>query len=1718
MIMPKFNNKAMHRINQRFSLRKISIGLVSVLLGTTIYLSQTTNTAQAETITDPKTTQTDAPQTTDTETNQAKIATDNSNTDNSAVISSFKLDQPQTVTNKVAQADPVINKTESSKTADTNQVNANNTQNNKLKSDPETPSDYTATWNNVQIDYNHATQTLKVHGGKMTDPKSLAGNAKYTDQIKQIDIIDKITLSGDAINMFGDLPNLTTITGLENLDTKYVTSMKSMFANDPKLTSLDLSSWDTSSCLSMSSMFKQDSSLTSLNLKGFNTSKTEFMQNMFQETSKLAAIDVSSFDTSSVKDMSYMFADMSNLSTLNLANFTVDNVEFFMHTFNNDTALTSLDLSNFVTSSATDFSYMFNNCANLTSLNLANFDTSKAIYLNDMFNNVAKLTELDLSHFDVGNAKTLSNMFKSMTGLTKITLTGWNPSNALYFSHMFEGNNQLTNLDLSSFVTDNAKDLSYMFNGCTNLQSLKLDQFKTENVLYFNNMFMDDQSLTALDLTSFKTDNAVSMNDMFHNCFKLATLQMPHFNTSKVQYFGYMFNSARALTNLDLHGFDMSNSLDQSAMLQGLNNLAVLILGTKTKLINTGLDTPHDWMRVQGGTIDKPLGKRAYTNHALINNYQGATDADTYVKAIGQANQVTVQYWDFDSDKLLMQESVTCYPGLISDYDAAFNKNMTDLISKNYLYSAKDTTLPFADGNHDIQAPDSNQATNYFIGLRHKQAEFGYGEKNPYTDQTEDENLKKTIVQTVEFKNTPEPIKSKQAEVSFTRKGIVDLVTGKTTYTDWDQTTKTFAAVKVPSINGYLADKSSIKETTVTADSADLNEVVAYQPAGKIICVDSQGKALNKEQSYTTDPNDATKILLEQTVPEIAGYTAANKTIKPTDPKKDTTVTFYQNNLTTIHFVDQEQNNEEIAQALTTSGALGTVLPKPKEVAAVLANLAKSGYELVTDPFNTNPLAQEGKQDLYYIFKHAQNAITDTKTQKYIVHFVDANGQELSAPVSQDITFTRTGQKDAITNKIVWGTWQAQTKAQAVDVPVVTGYIAQIKTVPETEITQDIDTNVNVTYSKLGNFIPVDSQGQEIVNYQKQYQNDPTDPTKIASEQKLPKIPGYTLKEAVTPPDPTKDTKVIYLADNVTQIHFIDQDNQNQAIPNVDPITINNTKIGQALIEPKTIADIIKKLHNQGYDLVTNPFSDRPVAQAGKQDLNYVFKHQQETITDTQTQKLITHFIDTSQPDENGFDGYRELTQPDVQEVKFTRVGLKDRVTGAITWTSEFPTSVLAQSGKAPIVNGYFAEVAQIVNKQVFLGKDTESSIRYQRTGRIIPVDENGKEIPLTQEYYYTSGPDDATQVPIKQTVPDITGYTTKDKIITISDPTDPTKSTKVVYTKKQDPTPVVPKPPVNNPGIPVTVETNELEVIVHDQDSKQDLSQYHWRSGKVNAGDKVAYDWTKIKQDLINHGYEIVNEPVIPSSYQAGKQQIIIQVKHQIVTVSSQKPQISDTKINQGTAVWPDLNNYQHDRQLVVNFVSQKNKILAPAKAQTITFGRELKIDAVTGKILNPDAAWQPLKSAYQAVKVPRVQHYRVLKQTANGIKLQNGFYPSQKAIDKDLDDNVVYVLNHTNKYRVNSTKPHATNGQKPIKPTNQIEHGQITNISQTNGISQTNNLNHAKQLTDEKTTTEKAAVEKSSVLPQTGSSSQSLALAALGASLLLIAIGFSQNKKQDN
>ena len=118
-----------------------------------------------------------------------------------------------------------------------------------------------------------------------------------------------------SLNCFSSKKNLTTIEGLQYLNTTFWTSMNRMFQNCSLLTSLDLSSFNTSNVTDMRWMFYGCSGLTSLDLSSFDTSKVTTMQNMFLGCSGLTSLDLSSFNTSNVKSMSAMFYQCTGLTT-----------------------------------------------------------------------------------------------------------------------------------------------------------------------------------------------------------------------------------------------------------------------------------------------------------------------------------------------------------------------------------------------------------------------------------------------------------------------------------------------------------------------------------------------------------------------------------------------------------------------------------------------------------------------------------------------------------------------------------------------------------------------------------------------------------------------------------------------------------------------------------------------------------------------------------------------------------------------------------------------------------------------------------------------------------------------------------------------------------------------------------------------------------------------------------------------------------------------------------------------------------------------------------------------------------------------------------------------------------------------------------------------------------------------------------------------------------
>ncbi len=86
------------------------------------------------------------------------------------------------------------------------------------------------------------------------------------------------------------LKALTTIEGLQNLNTSAVTNMRDMFSGCSGLKELNISNFNTSKVWDMSEMFRGCSGLTSLNVSNFNTSAVTDMRWMFYGCSGLKTI------------------------------------------------------------------------------------------------------------------------------------------------------------------------------------------------------------------------------------------------------------------------------------------------------------------------------------------------------------------------------------------------------------------------------------------------------------------------------------------------------------------------------------------------------------------------------------------------------------------------------------------------------------------------------------------------------------------------------------------------------------------------------------------------------------------------------------------------------------------------------------------------------------------------------------------------------------------------------------------------------------------------------------------------------------------------------------------------------------------------------------------------------------------------------------------------------------------------------------------------------------------------------------------------------------------------------------------------------------------------------------------------------------------------------------------------------------------------------------
>ncbi|MFR0610783.1 MucBP domain-containing protein, partial [Limosilactobacillus mucosae] len=382
-------------------------------------------------------------------------------------------------------------------------------------------------------------------------------------------------------------------------------------------------------------------------------------------------------------------------------------------------------------------------------------------------------------------------------------------------------------------------------------------------------------------------------------------------------------------------------------------------------------------------------------------------------------------------------------------------------------------------------------------------------------------------------------------------------------------------------IDGYVLVKQ--ENTSGTFGAGDETAKFVYKQVGKIIPVDEAGNPIPgaNTPSYSNDPTDPMKVVPNETVPTVPGYTPSILTVTPADPTQDTPVTYTQNEYQlTEQFVDE--NGNELASNKNGTYHYGDLFDITGDAQVI------DGYVLINQE-NTAGTFGDGDQTAKFIYKQvgkiipvdeAGNPIPGANTPSYpndptdptkvvqnetvptVPGYTPSISTVTPADPTKDTPVTYTQNEYQLTeqfidengNELVPSKDSSYHYGDSFDVTgdaqVIDGYVL-VKQENTAGTFGEGDQTAKFVYKQVGKIIPVDEAGNPIPGAATpSYSNDPTDPTKVVPNETVPTVPGYTPSTpSMTPEDPTKDTPVTY-TQNEYQLteQFVDE-NGNELAP-----------------------------------------------------------------------------------------------------------------------------------------------------------------------------------------------------------------------------------------------------------------------------------------------------------------------------------------------------------------------------------------------------------------------------------------------------------------------------------------------------------------------------------------------------------------------------------------
>ena len=492
--------------------------------------------------------------------------------------------------------------------------------------------------------------------------------------------------------------------------------------------------------------------------------------------------------------------------------------------------------------------------------------------------------------------------------------------------------------------------------------------------------------------------------------------------------------------------------------------------------------------------------------------------------------------------KEIFTTSATGKYGTIINF-ADLDNELNDLKSKNYQVENnfnKETKY---------QADDTNN--EFIIYLSHKKIIVGGGvavrEKISYF-YIDDEGNKHLIAD--------DYITDVGSRVAFTQTGMLDLVTGKYTWNhDWKIENNKFDTVASPNIRGYVI-RQGMEEVPA--------QTVAISEDGTITIKDD--KLGGKISRVSSDGSTATYFVSYEMY-----YDAADQK-------------------TTVTYVDDDLSGKVV-------GSIREITGKTFEsVKTNITNPDKDKYEIVNENQIPNEIVfgTNGYPAITVHLKHKHETVTRDNVVTRTIEYRDEKGNLLDTK-SQSLTFTQPGDKDLVTDQVIWSTDVPSQSFDEVKTPEKAGYTPDKASVTAKEVTIN-DSNTTEVVIYKANIVNV------VINYEDNMGNKLADTGTVSGKEgnefttQALEIAGYHL---------ISESKLVHgIFGKTLEITFVYEKNSTDSTKNTNQVDKNDNNGKESKVETKTKKSNDFKNTINSKDKVNTKVSSQTLPQTGDQKDN----------------------------------------------------------------------------------------------------------------------------------------------------------------------------------------------------------------------------------------------------------------------------------------------------------------------------------------------------------------------------------------------------------------------------------------------------------------------------------------------------------------------------------